>query len=535
MKKTALIILICTILFSCQTEKQYDAIVYGGTPAGITTAISLAQKGKSVLLVEQTEHLGGMYAGGLMTAEIMHMKKGCISGLAEDYYVKLGYNTPEGFYHNFTHGKPAYFFECKGAEMTFNQWLEDYKELITIDFGKRVESVIKEDKVIRSIKLDDGKSYSAKFYVDCSYEGDLMRLSGVSTTYGREATSEFNESFAGIRFQEDTLYGTTVDQNGKRLPWFVEREGLVEGGANKCVNAYNFRSVLTTDSSNMKIFSKPVDYDESLYFALADYLQKNPNTEIRDLFGRIGRGNQKFGFNTVQHGEKSISVGLCGMQRDFPEADYNKRDSIVSLYQQYTKGLFYFLTNDERVPDSLQHEMRKYGYAKDEFIGNDNFPYYFYIRECLRLQGEYVFNENDILKNRSKDDAILLGSHWLDCHSIQKVALSDTSYIKEGNIWHKVEQPYEIPYSVMLPKKSECQNLVVPVCVSASHVGFCSIRLESTWMQLGHAAGNAIDFAITENSALQDVNIELLQNSLREEGMVVKLEELEQKLKSAKK
>jgi hypothetical protein len=517
-------LLIATML-SCNSER-YDVIIYSGTPAGITTAISLAQKGKKVLLIEQTNHLGGMYAGGLMTAEIMHMQKGCISGLAQDYYIKLGYNTPEGYFHKFQHGQAAYFFECKGAEKTFLEWTNEYREHLSIIYDLRIIDLKKNGKEIASITLNNNKKYKAKYFVDCSYEGDLMRLSGVSYAYGRESQDAYNEQYAGIRMQTDTNFGTTVDPNGKRLPWFNEREGLNNGDADDCVNAYNYRCVLTKVADNQVPFVKPDDYDSTLYYAIADYLKRNPTAKPGNLFGVIRRGNGKTGFNTRQDGEKSISVGLLGMQRPYPMATHEQRDSIKAFYKKYTRGLFYFLSNDLRVPDTLRLEMAQYGYAKDEFVKNNNFPYYFYIREALRLQGEYIMTEHDILTHRKKEDAVLLGSHWLDCHSIQKIALSDTSYINEGNIWVEIHDPYEIPYRCMLPKRNECQNLLVPVCVSSSHVAFCSIRLESTWMQLGHAAGVAISMALQNKTSIYDIDIKSLQENLREEKMVVNIEEL---------
>jgi hypothetical protein len=525
MRKFLPVILLFIFQFTFASYK-YDVFVYGGTPAGVIASINLAQKGYKVVLVEPTDYIGGMYVGGLMTSEIMHMIKGCISGMAQEYYIRLGYNTPEGYFHKFKHGMPAYFFECKGAEKTFLDWLDEYKDNIEIVYGQRVIETKKDITEIKTVILENKSVYSARYFVDCSYEGDLMKYAGASYTTGREAKSEFNETFAGIRFQPDTIAGTTVDREGNRLPYFKEVGGFKAGEADPCVAAYNYRCVLTKVVENQAPFYKPVGYSDDMYNPVVDYLKRNPNATLRNFFGIIGRGNGKTGFNTVQHGASTISVDMSGKHCPYPLADYQSRDSIRKQYEIYTKGLFYFLSNDERVPTTIRDEMSSYGYAKDEFVRNNNFPYYFYIREALRLKGEYVMTEHDLFINRTKEDAILLGSHYIDCHSIQKLALSDTSYIKEGNIWVEMKQPFEIPYRAMLPLQKECTNLLVPVCVSSSHVAFCSIRLESTWMQLGHAAAIAIDIAEKSNKGIHVIDISHLQSQLRNEQMIVKLKEL---------
>jgi hypothetical protein len=277
---------------------------------------------------------------------------------------------------------------------------------------------------------------------------------------------------------------------------------------------------------NQAPLTRPADYDPTLYNALASHLGYYPETRLKKLFGVISRGNGKTGFNTSQHGAPGVSLGALGLNRDYPDADYAKRKEIYDFYKLYTKGLYYFLGNDPRVPDSLRKDMLEYGYAKDEYIDNENFPYYLYIREARRMQSDYVFTEHDILKTREKEDAVLLGSHWIDCHTLRRVAISDTSYINEGNIWHKVTEPFEIPYRIIVPSKDECTNLLVPVCLSATHVGFSSIRLEPTWMQLGHAASTAACMAIEQSENVQELIIYELQDSLRSEGMIVTIDEL---------
>ena len=505
----------------------YDVVIYGSTPAGMIAGINLAQKGKEVLIVSQGHRPGGMYTGGLMTSEAKHLKTQCISGLAREFYMRVGEHTPEGFFHNFKPGDPAWFFECKGAEKTFNTWIHEYREEITILYDARLTGLSKQNHRIKSIILNDSLRVSASYFADCSYVGDLMARAGVQYTVGRESRDTYNESFAGIRFQPDTLFGTTVDRHGKRLPFFRERGDLEPGDASDCVTACNYRCILTQKDDRVR-FSKPEYYDPDQYFALADYLKRNPDTKLNDLFGVIPRGNGKTSFNTRQRGAKSISIGLLGMQCEYPDANDEKRDRLRRVYERYTKGLYYFLSHNKNVPKALRQEMSAYGYASDEFVDNAHFPYEFYVREARRMLGETIFTQHDVVGQRSKQDGVALGSHWIDSHSVQRIALSDTSYINEGNIWHKIIQPYEIPYRIMLPKQQECTNLLVPVCVSASHVGFCSIRVEPTWMQLGHAAGTALALALESESTVQDLDIRELQALLEKEGVLYKLSDFYQ-------
>ena len=177
---------------------------------------------------------------------------------------------------------------------------------------------------------------------------------------------------------------------------------------------------------------------------------------------------------------------------------------------------------DSRVPEKLRQEMLSYGFPKDEFRDNNHFPYYFYIREARRMKGDFVGTERDILTDRTKSDTVALGSHWIDAHHIQRVALSDSSFTSEGRIWHTITEPYELSYRLLLPKQEDCLNLLVPVCASLSHVGFCSYRVEPTWMQMGHAAGTAARITLKHENNVHMINTEALQKELIEEGMILR-------------
>lgn len=517
-------------IIELRAQSQYDVVVYGGTPGGVIAAVAAARNHMRVLLVEQTGHVGGLSTSGINTAESEHMINNAITGFAREFYINMGLNFSNEYFESFRYleempfkkGDPAFFFESHIAEKEFLSMLDNAR--VDVLYNKHVVKVNKEHTRIKSIALDDGKSYTGTIFIDCTYEGDLMAGAGVSYTWGRESIEQYKETYAGIRFTDDTLQARTVDKKGKLLPYFTKNENLVPGSADNRVMNYNFRPTMSKDPKNMRPVGSPANYDPSRYQPLADFLKEHPDTELKQLVGIYARGSGKWEFNNQQN--STISLGLFGGNVDYPDASPERRKQIYDDHKQYTMGYLFFLGHDKSVPAKLREEMLSYGYAADEFKDNDNFPYYLYIREARRMQGDFIMTEHDILTNREKPDAVTLGSHWIDSHHVQRVAISKNGFTNEGRIWHKVTAPFEIPYRVILPKRSEVTNLLVPVCGSLSHVAFCSYRLESTWMQMGHVAGTAAALSIRENADPCILPIEKLQYKLRTEGMILKLGEL---------
>lgn len=531
MLKSLSVFFLTLLMFHCSSkDTDYDVVVYGGTPSGVIAAVAAARNGASVVLIEQTRHVGGLSTSGLNTAEVNHMINQSITGIARDFYTMMGEHYSTKYFESFGHGKklnfkpgdPAFFFESHVAEEVFNEMLSE--EGIEVVFEAYMEDVSKSKNQITSIHLDNGRDLSGEIFIDATYEGDLMARSGMHYTYGRESQEKYNESYAGIRFVDDTLYGRTVDENGKLLPYFTKNEGLIPGAADQRVMNYNFRPTMTKDPDNFVPVTKPENYDPRQFSLLSDYLSKNPDTRIWDLIGVYRRGNNKFEFNNKQH--STISLGLFGGNVDYPDADYEKREEIYQAHKDYTLGYLYFLGHDQSVPGQLKEDMLSYGFCKDEYQDNNHFPYYLYIREARRLVGDSVFTQHDILENRTKEDAVAIGSHWIDSHHVQRVAISDTSFTNEGRIWHKVTEPFELPYSIILPKNKECANLLVPVAASTSHVAFCAYRLEPTWMQMGHVAGTAAAMAIKSGKSLHEIAVPDLQQQLKNEKMILKIKDL---------
>jgi hypothetical protein len=237
-----------------------------------------------------------------------------------------------------------------------------------------------------------------------------------------------------------------------------------------------------------------------------------------DLFDFYPRRNGKFEVNNKQ--AAIISLGHFGGQFDYPDASYARRDQIVADHWDYTLGLFRFLATHESVPASLRTEMRGWGLHRDEFPDNGNLPYQLYVREARRMRGALVMEQRDVAEDRRKPDAIGISSHFIDSHHVQRVALSPTAFVNEGRIW-RIGWAYQIPYRAMTPRRTDCENLLVPGAASFSHVAFCSYRLESVWMIAGHAAGVAAAIASRERQAVQSVNVPALQARLREQKQVV--------------
>lgn len=508
---------------------DYDVIVYGGTPGGVIAAVAASRNAARVLLIEQTRHVGGLNTSGLNTAESEHMIDNAITGFAREFYVRMGANFMEEYFQTFRKGQikfkkgdPAFFFESHIAEKEFLNMLKEAG--VDIVYERFVDEAIMNENRIETIILDDGTSHSACVFIDCTYEGDLMARAKVSYTYGREGIDRYNESYAGIRMLDDTLPGRTIDGKGKLLPYFSKNENLIPGNGDNRVMNYNFRPTMSKEPGNMRPVTLPPNYDPERYQLLTDFLKAHPDTKLGDLIGIYERGSGKWEFNNRQH--SSISLGLFGGNVEYPDADYEKRKEIYQDHKDYTLGYLYFLGHDESVPQKLREEMLSYGFAKDEFKDNDNFPYYLYIREARRMQGDFVMTQHDILANRTKNDAVTLGSHWIDSHHVQRVAITDSTFTNEGRIWHRVTEPFEIPYRVMLPKAAEVKNLLVPVAASLSHVAFCAYRLESTWMQMGHVAGTAAGLSLKYNTDPAALEIADLQYKLRLEGMIFKIDDL---------
>jgi hypothetical protein len=527
--RSAFALILGLITFSAEltaAPATYDVITYGGTPAGIAASIHAARDGARTLLIEPTKHIGGLSTSGINTAESEHMLAWTIGGFADEFYRRMGryYEQKKErptYPHKDKRLDTLYFFESSVAEKTYLEMLKEAG--VEVRYGASVDTVSKDGLKITTLSLTDGTELSAKAFVDASYEGDLMARAGVRYAVGREAGSEFGEEAAGIRFDKTPRKARTVDAQGNLLPGISAwAKDLKEGEAHRAPMNYNFRLTVAKDPQLQMPIPSPKNYDASRYALLAGWLRdqaaQKKLVKLADLIDLYERRNGKFELNNKQ--SAIISLGHFGGQFDWPDASYAQRAKIYEDHLNYTLGLLHFLANDPAVPANVRSEMKSLGLHKDEFTDNGHLPYQLYVREARRMRGAYVMCQQDVQTERRKPDSIGMSSHFIDCHHVQRVAVSPDAFVNEGRIW-RMGYANQIPYRAITPKADECSNLLVPGAASYTHVAFCTLRLESTWMIVGHAAGLAAAEIARKGIPAQTVDVPALQMKLQAHGQVV--------------
>ncbi len=512
-----LLLLLCV---PCWAAEKFDLVVYGGTAGGVTTAVSGAREGLKVALLEPRDHLGGMLTGGLSRTDFG--KKEVIGGMALEFYWRAGLH-----YNTLQYAQDlAWFAEPGVSENILKDMLREAG--VKVYFRHRLREktgVQKSGARVIEIVTENGAAFQAAVFADCTYEGDLMAQAGVSYTWGREGVKDYGESLAGVR--EKTPYHqflvdvSPYDDNRKLLPEISPEPPGEVGAADKKVQAYNFRMILSSDPNNQVPFPKPRNYDAKRYELLARYLKVVTEKEGRPpllnevtLIAKIP--NNKADFNN----RGPFSTDYIGKNWEYPEAGYKRREEIWQEHVDYVAGFFWFLAHDPRVPAPLQKEASSWGLARDEFVDTQHWPHQLYIREARRMVGEYVMTQKDIQTDLTKPDAIGMGSYNSDSHNIQRIVNKRGFVENEGDMQVAV-QPYQIPYRMLLPKRNEAQNLLVPVCFSASHVAYSTLRMEPQYMIIGHAAGVAAKMAVAGNKAVQDIDTAALTTRLKSQGAVL--------------
>jgi hypothetical protein len=499
--------------------ENFDLVVYGATGGGVITAVSSAREGLKVALVEPGNHLGGMVSGGLSLTD--YGKKEVIGGYALEFYTRAGaYYNMRQFGHDV-----AWYHEPHVGENIYRTMLTEAG--VTVFLGHRLrerDGVQKTGSQVKSIVAENGTEFTARMFADASYEGDLMAQAGVSWTWGRESSAQYGESLAGVRpthFQHVFKFPVEGrDATGKLLPEIQETPTGEIGAGDKKVQAYNYRVCVSRDPGNQVPFPKPAKYRPerfALLLRLLDAWEKHNDKPplMQDVFivGRIP--NQKADLNN----RGAFSTDYLGMNWDYPSASYARRKEIIEDHLNYTGSLFYFLANDERVPTSVRQSLREWGLCKDEFQDTGHWPHQLYVREARRMIGEYVMTQKDLQQDRTKPDAIGMGSYNSDSHAVQRYLAADGTVQNEGLMEVPV-QPYQIPYRLMLPRRAEATNLLVPVAFSASHVAYSTLRMEPQYMIIGQAAGVAVKLALDAGVALQEVDTAKLREILTRQGAV---------------
>ncbi|GBD35847.1 hypothetical protein HRbin36_00962 [bacterium HR36] len=501
-----------------------DIVIYGGTSSGIVAAVAAAREKRSVILLEASEHLGGMTTGGLGATDVGN--PGAIGGYGREFY-----NRVEQYYIR-RYGKDSpqvkecrngFRFEPHVASRVYRDMIEECG--IKVYIREPLRHVKKEGNRIVEIVTGGGRIWRANVYIDASYEGDLMAQAGVSYVVGREGRKDFGESLAGAQeFSKAHQWYIKVspyDAMGRLLP-FVQPGPLdPPGTGDRKVQAYNFRLCLTRRADLRLPWPRPRHYDAGKYELLARYLAARPDVKFAELCNPVPVPNEK----TDTNNNGPFSTDHIGANWDYPDGDEATRRRIWQDHVDYIQGFFYFLAHDPRVPAKLQEEVRSWGLSKDEFGDTNNWPPQLYIREARRMRGLYIMTQHDIQEQRYKEDSVGLGSYNMDSHHVQRVPTREGGVINEGDFQVRV-QPYSIPYRSLCPKNEECSNLLVPVCLSATHVAYGSIRMEPVYMILGQASGVAAHLAIEHRCPVQEIPVATLRDKLRQQKAILSPDEI---------
>jgi FAD dependent oxidoreductase len=541
MKTLSLLSILALSAFAA--PRSFDVVVYGCTSGAVTAAIQTKKMGKTVVMVCPERHLGGLTAGGLGWTDSGN--KAVIGGLSREFYHRVWqhYAKPEAWkwqkqaeFGNKGQGTVAldqeartmWIFEPHVAEQVYEAWVKELKiPVIRNAWLDREKGVKKQGDRIVSITMLDGKSYAGKMFLDASYEGDLMAAAGVSYHVGREAVSTYGEKWAGV--QTGVLhhrhhfgavktpispYVVPGDPKSGVLPRISTEAPGKFGEADGKIQAYCFRMCLTKVPENRVPFAKPAGYDPKEYELLARIFEAGWR-ETFQKFDAIPNGKT----DTNNHGP--FSTDNIGRNWDYPEASYARRKAIEQEHVQYQQGWLYFIANDPRVPAEVRTEMAQWGLAKDEFKGSGNWPHQMYIREARRMTGQYVMTENELLKKRATPESVGMGSYGMDSHNIQRYITPEGYVQNEGDIGVSTNGPYQISYGSIVPKRGQVKNLLVPVCLSSSHIAYGSIRMEPVFMILGQSAATAAVMAIDKGLAVQDVSYAELKARLEKDGQVL--------------
>ena len=508
--------------------KDVDICIYGSTPAGIMAAYTAKMKGKSVLLVSPTKRIGGLTAGGLGWTDIgdSTSHRRIIKGFAREFYRRIG--------QHYGMASPTFYFEPKVALATFKGFLAEagLKDSIDIWYEWRIVSAEKEGNEVKSISLSpipfpkgtgslaaespsssgEGAVVRARIFMDCSYEGDLMARAGITYTVGREGKNKYGEPENGAQCLNKHQFCDGVDpyvvpgDPSSGLLWGIMSDPMpANGTGDNHIQAYNYRLTLTKTKPFRPITAQvPDNYDPSKYELLFRWMEKKGWSGYGDClkwtYMKDSSGpNSWNAYKTDNNNNGAFSTDMIGYSWDYPEATYEQRDSIAKLHEDYTKGLLYILWTDPRVPQNIRDEFNLWGYPLDEYEDNENFTPQLYIREARRMIGRMVMTEDYCLKNKVADDPIAWGAYTMDSHNCGRYVVN--GMVKnEGDVQrHLTKGPYNISYRAVTPLESEAKNVIVPVCLSASHIAYGSIRMEPVYMVLGETTALAAVQAIDEH------------------------------------
>jgi len=526
-------------------QGEYDIVIYGATSAGIMAAVQARRMGHSVIVLDPDDWIGGLTTGGLGQTDIGN--KAAIGGLSREFYQRVA-----AYYDDAGHWKwqPRESYKAGGAHQrgkestmwTFEpsvamQLMLSFisENQIAVVRGARldrtpvtpqhpeVRGVRKDGARIISVQLENGDRYQGQVFIDATYEGDLMAGAGVSYTCGREANARYQETLNGVQTKQ-AIHHQFVPQVDPYVTPGKPKSGLLpgidpngpgeEGAGDRRIQAYCFRMCLTDQPENRIPFEKPDDYNPLNYELL---LRNYEAGEKGFCWINSAMPNRK----TDTNNRLGFSTDFIGQNYDYPEASYAERKQIIQRHLSYQKGLMWTLAYHPRMAEHIRKEVSRWGMCRDEFQTGSGWQSQLYIREARRMVSDYVMTQHNCQGHVVADRPVGLAAYTMDSHHVQRYVTPEGFVRNEGDVQVGGFSPYPIDYRAIVPKQAECDNLLVPVCLSASHIAFGSIRMEPVFMVLGQSSATAASLAIKSHAAVQEVSYPELKTKLLEDQQVL--------------
>lgn len=556
------LIIFCSFISGKNNQKEFsaDLIVYGGTSAGVSAAIQASRMGKTVILIEPTDRIGGLTTGGLGQTDIGN--KMVIGGIAREFYqnVRRYYQKPENWkwqkIEEYLDGGQTktdrnedamWTFEPSAALKILHQMLGQEKG-INLVYNQRLNrktGVVKSKGTITSIAMESSEVYKGKVFIDATYEGDLMAAAGVSYRVGRESNKEFGETLNGVQANKVSLtLGRTISLNSAHhnfidgvdpyivkgdpssglLPFITPGKPGLDGQGDKGIQAYCFRMTLTDHPENRIPFFKPEGYIEQEYELLFRNYEASdgPIEKMYDYGGIVPWINSDMpNRKTDTNNQKGFSTDFIGQNYEYPEASYVEREIIIERHRKYQQGLMWTLAYHPRIPEKVRNIVSQWGTCKDEYEREDGWQGQIYVREARRMYSDYVMTQRNCEAFNIAEDPVGMGAYGMDSHQVKRYVDVNGFVQNEGNVEAHGFAPYPISYKSIIPKIDECNNLLVPVCVSATHIAYGSIRMEPVFMVLGQSAATAACIAIDKGVEVQKIDYMSLKSKLLSDKQVL--------------
>ena len=535
-----LLLVLCIILpLTVSTDYHYDIVIFAATPGGISAAINAAKYdgALAVALVEESAHIGGMTSAGGIGLRDLGVEI-TINGTVARAYVDNNaryYSGNRGVY------QPAMMY----SEMTFYDLLAPYKNVVVHPNRGYLVSVTSSSTRIKTLTLSSADTFSGAVFIDASYEGDVVRLAKLSYTYGREANTTYNESYAGVR--PYTSFGNFIPAhpvnatvNGWIAPFISSKPLAPIGSADDRMMGYSYRLCLSTNIHNQINFTAPNNYNSSDFIILQRYIDsfiangKVDGPDITDLVDIFPYRGDPYGdrYDMCDSANSAFTSDALGLNEGYVTGSHEERQLIRERHRYYVEGFLYYIRSSPLVPAHTKRSLFKYGLCADTFADNRYYPYQMYVREGLRLVNKQMFTQNDQITGKCLSDSIALFSWAYDIHGVTRTARYDKNRKDvliadtEGQLVADIKSlpgsksggVYEVPYSIIVPNSNECNNLLVPVCHAATHVAYSSTRVEPHFMMLGGVSGYAAAMAVKQNISVADVDVSAIQKQLISDG-----------------